>query len=210
MGLFTKEKTTKDYLKEIAEAQKSDAKIARNRFDAEKEAIKAQRSAEIAKEQMRIDQHNKETRETLLRQMVTISFNPEQPNSIVQTLTELGSQIDMWLKKPGKYKRHLEVARSKYDMGIAVLSGAEPTNTMLPYFTKQYTKWDKRLKKQRTTSIVTWSLHIILLLAFGKAAANHDFEHITAVIFSVLVFIALFRLLGVVFTFFSNTFDDNE
>lgn len=197
MGLFFKEKTSKDYLKEIAEAQKGEAKITKQNFDMEREAIAAMAKAEVEKERLRIEQHNKDLREDILQQLVSISFDPEHPSSIIKTLTALGSQIDMWMKKPGKYERHLEVARSKYDIGISVLSGTDPSNTMLPYFTQQYTKWNKKTRKKRVNNIVTWTLHILLLFIFWKAADNNYYEGPTMVILSLLAIAILFRLLYV-------------
>lgn len=169
MGLFTKEKTTKDYLKEIAEAQKSDAKIARKSYDLERKAIQAQRDAEIAKEQGRIEQHNKESREAQLQDLINIHFDPENPTDIIQTLTALAAQVDMWLKKTGKFKRHLEAAGSKFDMGIAILTGVDPSNAMLPYFHKKREDWNvliarKKKNKIRATLIIWGVVAIVTIL----------------------------------------------
>ena len=166
MGLFGKEKTSTDYLKEIAQAQKSEAKIAKQSYQLEKEAIAAEKEAIVKTEQLRIEQQNKELREALLQQVISISFDADEPKSIVQTLTELGAQIDMWLKKTGKYKRHLEAARSKFDMGMSILMSADPNNALLPYFHKKREDWDALIVRRKKTKIrITIVVWVVFLLA---------------------------------------------
>lgn len=130
-----------------------------------------------ALERMRIEQANKEQRDIQLQDIVTVTFDADNPNSIIQVLTVIAAQIDAWIKNPGKFKRHLEAATSKFDMGIAILRSSDPSNAMLTYFMDKKRDWNNlsnsiSQKKKRNliikiTCFVVSSLITIIGFATG-------------------------------------------
>ena len=157
-------------------------------------AMRQQIEEQKALEQMRIDHANKENRDSQLRDLISITFDPDSPNSIIQTLTSLAAQIDMWIKNTGKFERHLEAAISKYDMGIAILTGIDPNNAMLSYFLKKKDNWSKltssKKKRKKITTIIMWFVTIVVvLIGILSGGIIYDMPGFISVIIAMLCII---------------------
>ncbi len=172
MGLFTPEKTTKDYLKEIAKSQKDLAKFEKNRISAannelnkEKELVRAQTEEETRQMRLQAEEVEKEYRRSLAATIFAVQFDPNSPTAIVQTLSELASQIDAWLKKASsKYDSLMEAAKSKFDTGLSMLSVVDSTNAMLPYFMKKKEEWEQLIERKKKINLITWAILIVMLV----------------------------------------------
>lgn len=172
MGLFTPEKTSKDYLKEIAKSQKDLAKFEKNRISAannelnkEKELVRAQAAVETTQMRLQAEEVEKEYRRSLAATIFAVQFDPNSPTAIVQTLSELASQIDAWLKKASsKYDSLMEAAKSKFDTGLSMLSAVDSTNAMLPYFMKKKEEWEQLIEKKKKMNLITWAIPIVMFV----------------------------------------------
>lgn len=172
MGLFTPEKTSKDYLKEIAKSQKDLAKFEKNRISAannelnkEKELVRAQAEEERVQMRLQAEEVEKEYRRSLAAAIFAVEFDANSPTAIVQTLSELASQIDAWLKTASsKYDTLMEAAKSKFDTGLSMLSAVDSTNAMLPYFMKKKEEWEQLIERKKKINLITWAILIAMLV----------------------------------------------
>lgn len=172
MGLFTPEKTTKDYLKEIAKSQKDLANVERGYLKAEKSAQRASivgaiidsldRGSEQAASQKQIE---KDRLRSKLDDIHAIEFDPADPAAIAQTLLKMVNQIDVWVKqakKTKKYLLHLQAMETKLEQGLLILTSVDPANNMLPYFNKKQEEWQQIKEKQRKRNLIEWVIVIAI------------------------------------------------
>lgn len=172
MGLFTPEKTTKDYLKEIAKSQKDLANVERGYLKAEKSAQRASIVGAIidsldrgAEQQHAQQQTEKDRLRSKLDEIHEIEFDPADPAAIAQTLLKMANQIDVWVKqakKTRKYRLHLQAMETKLEQGLLILTSVDPANNMLPYFNKKQEEWQQIKEKQRKRNLIEWVIVIAI------------------------------------------------
>ena len=70
-----------------------------------------------------------------LEDIIRIEFDSSNKESIIKELTTLASYIDLWLK--GGAKKNLNVAKSKFDSGLAILNSIDPKNPIITFLTNK-------------------------------------------------------------------------
>lgn len=219
MGLFTPEKTTKDYLKEIAKSQKDLANVERGYLKAEKSAQRASivgaiidsldRGSEQAASQKQIE---KDRLRSKLDDIHAIEFDPADPAAIAQTLLKMVNQIDVWVKqakKTKKYRLHLQAMETKLEQGLLILTSVDPANNMLPYFNKKQEEWQQIKEKQRKRNLIEWVIVIAIpVVSLIMCITTINVEEFGAS--DLWIFGVLGGLLSIVFKASPATEDDND
>lgn len=96
-----------------------------------------------------------------LESIINVEFDANDKDAIVKTLTSLSSYVDLWIKDSGK---NANVAKSKFNTGLAMLSAIDSSNPMITYFTNKKLEWSNYENKKRKTQLITTSIIIIVLL----------------------------------------------
>lgn len=98
----------------------------------------------------------------LMETVINIEFDFNDKDSIIKTLTTLCSYVDLWIKESNK---NANVAKSKFDAGLAILSTLDTQNPMVNYFMNKKLEWMayERNKKWRER-IITCAVVIFFLL----------------------------------------------
>ena len=96
-----------------------------------------------------------------LESIINVEFDANDKDAIVKTLTSLSSYVDLWIKDSGK---NANVARSKFDTGLAMLSAVDASNPMITYFTNKKLEWSNYENKKRKTQLITAGIAIVVLL----------------------------------------------
>ena len=96
-----------------------------------------------------------------LESIINVEFDANDKDAIVKTLTSLSSYVDMWIKDSSK---NANVARSKFDTGLAMLSAVDASNPMITYFTNKKLEWSNYENKKRKTQLITAGIAIVVLL----------------------------------------------
>ncbi len=96
-----------------------------------------------------------------LESIINVEFDANDKDAIVKTLTSLSSYVDLWIKDSSK---NANVARSKFDTGLAMLSAVDASNPMITYFTNKKLEWSNYENKKRKTQLITASIAIVILL----------------------------------------------
>lgn len=201
MGLFTPEKTTKDYLKEIAKSQKDLANVEKGYLKAERRRDRAEQRGNVVSTLLDIFDKNDtrvETQEqkekTRLRSKLdnihAIEFNPADPAAIAQTLLKMANQIDVWVKqanKTRKYRLHSQAMETKLEQGIMILTSVDPANNMLPYFNKKQKEWQQIKEKQQRRNIIEWVIVIAIPVVSLIVAIATAEEYVGISVLSFLV-----------------------
>lgn len=96
-----------------------------------------------------------------LESIINVEFDANDKDAIVKTLTSLSSYVDLWIKDSSK---NANVAKSKFDTGLAMLSAIDSSNPMITYFTNKKLEWSNYENKKRKTQLITTSIIIVVLL----------------------------------------------
>ena len=96
-----------------------------------------------------------------LESIINVEFDANAKDAIVKTLTSLSSYVDLWIKDSSK---NANVARSKFDTGLAMLSAVDASNPMITYFTNKKLEWSNYENKKRKTQLITAGIAIVVLL----------------------------------------------
>lgn len=96
-----------------------------------------------------------------LESIINVEFDANDKDTIVKTLTSLSSYVDLWIKDSSK---NANVARSKFDTGLAMLSAVDASNPMITYFTNKKLEWSNYENKKRKTQLITAGIAIVVLL----------------------------------------------
>ena len=81
----------------------------------------------------------------------------------MKELTTLASYIDLWLK--GGAKKNLNVAKSKFDSGLAILTAIDPKNPMITFFTNKKADWTNyAVQKRNKTLIIVGTIVLVVLV----------------------------------------------
>lgn len=98
-----------------------------------------------------------------LEDIIRIEFDSSNKESIIKELTTLASYIDLWLK--GGAKKNLNVAKSKFDSGLAILTAIDPKNPMITFFTNKKADWTNyAVQKRNKTLIIVGTIVLIVLV----------------------------------------------
>ena len=87
-----------------------------------------------------------------LEDIIRIEFDSSNKESIIKELTTLASYIDLWLK--GGAKKNLNVAKSKFDSGLAILTAIDPKNPMITFFTNKKADWTNYAIQKRNKTLI--------------------------------------------------------
>lgn len=97
-----------------------------------------------------------------LEEIIRIEFDSSDKESIIKELTALASYVDLWLK--GGAKKNLNVAKSKFDSGLAILTAIDPKNPMITYFTNKKSEWATYAIQKRNRTLIIVGIIVLLML----------------------------------------------
>ena len=97
-----------------------------------------------------------------LEEIIRIEFDSSDKESIIKELTALASYVDLWLK--GGAKKNLNVAKSKFDSGLAILTAIDPKNPMITYFTNKKSEWANYAIQKRNRTLIIVGIIILVML----------------------------------------------
>ena len=172
MGLFERNKSSVDYLREISRESKKQTQAAQMAADAEQQ--KAYAIVEAARERTRaaICLKDREERAVLARRINELEFDPANPNGMVSNLSYLCSLVEGWLHSYASERGHrtlCKAAESKLKIGLKLLSIADPSNSMIPYFNGMMDEFQAQRAKIRKRTIIIYSIPwaVFLLVVLG-------------------------------------------
>ncbi|MCB6970754.1 MULTISPECIES: hypothetical protein [Butyricimonas] len=127
---------------------------------------------EMDDDKIEIMKQEQETK--FLESMMNIEFNCNNKDEIVKTLTTLSSYVDMWLKESSK---NANVARSKFDVGLAMLNSIAPQDPMVAFFVNKKSTWET-FDKQRKTMYMYIGIGVIVLAIIAAIVITLNADYI--------------------------------
>ena len=121
------------------------------------------RQSEIAleRERTKYEREQVEHEKKQLADVLSIELNPNDKSALIKALTKLSVLVDVGAKENSTDECFI-AAKSKFDMGIAMLQSIDPQNYMAIYFLQKKTELDNKKKKERKEM---W-IFVIILVAF--------------------------------------------
>jgi len=154
--------------------------INRGKLKGESDGLKISKSylKEDAEEEERTLQFETETRmhgeiereigkQEEMRDVINIKLDPSKPKNLVESLAKLSSYVDLHIATatPDDY---CKAAKSKFEMGLAMLQAVNPENPMISYYLKKQKEW----KNKRTLIYIGISICIAVLIGIMVWAIN--------------------------------------
>ncbi|MDL2241085.1 hypothetical protein LJC69_05615 [Bacteroidales bacterium OttesenSCG-928-K22] len=97
----------------------------------------------------------------LLEEILSIELNPNNKNSLIKSLTTLSAYVELGMNENSS-DEYFKIAKSKFDIGIAMLQSVEPNNSMATYFLQKKNEW----RKKKVKNIIWPIFFVIVCLVF--------------------------------------------
>jgi len=142
--------------------------INRGKLKGESDGLKISKSIiqEQAKEEEKVRIYEERVRDSnkkdgMLGDVINIKLDPSNPKTLVESLAKLSSYVDLHISTatPDDY---CKAAKSKFEMGVAMLQAVNPENPMIFYYLKKQKEW----KNKRLLIHLGIGVFIVVLIGF--------------------------------------------
>lgn len=133
---------------DVRRATRIDLNVNRNNNNSNDSNVQRDTTDYEAMEKAKRKTLQQEQEAKFLESIINVEFDSNDKDGIIKTLTTLSAHVDLWTKESNK---NANVARSKFDAGLAILSMIDSQNPMVNFFMNKKIEWItiEKTKKQK-------------------------------------------------------------